>query len=244
MDIHSLHLIILPKTQVAIGLIGFPLLYLLNSFTPWSKGLFVKMDRSYRRKFFASIQVLHWATAGCVIFWLLKNGLAPGDVGLDIHHALISAAVLVTLGCFIATQGEILVGTPLRSSIASDQSNPKSILDLLIPKTRVERFEYVALCMTAGFCEEFLYRGFGVLALKGIGCSNWVAVGLTSLSFALIHGRAAFSPMGIYWVIKGVFYGALFLWSGSLLPVIILHTLWDLALLLKRDKSAPISSGA
>jgi hypothetical protein len=233
-----LHPIILPKIKLAIVLMGFPILYLLNSFAPWSKGLFGQLDRSYRRAFFTSIQVLHWATAGAVIFWLLQNGYVAGDIGLDIHHAIIFFALFVTAGGLIAAKGEVTVAAQPRLATSSEQPKHKLILDLLRPKTRIERFEYVALCVSAGFCEEFLYRGFGILALKGSGYSDWLAVCLTSLSFAIMHGRAAFSPMGLYWAVKGAFYGAIFLWSDSLLLVMMLHAVWDLALLFKTDKAS------
>jgi hypothetical protein len=228
----------LPAAEVAAIVIGFPLLYLINSFTPWSKGLFVQLDRSYRRAFLMSIHALHWTTtlaAGC---WLTTAGLSAANVGLHGDTALIGLAAFAILGGMIANRA---VDASTLVSPPNDQPLYKRIVDLLAPKTRLERFEHVALCVTAGFCEEFLYRGVGILALRGAGFDDWQSIALTSLSFAGIHGRAAYSPMGIYWVIKGLIYGGLFVWSGSLLLVMALHAFWDLALLFRTNK--PVVAG-
>lgn len=224
----------LPPSEVAAILIGFPLLYLINSFTPWSKGLFVKLDRSHRRSFLTSIHALHWTTTLTIGYWLTAGGLSAASVGLHWDTTLIGLATFAILGGVIANRA---VDSPALDSPPNDQPLYKRIVDLLAPKTRVERFEHVALCVTAGFCEEFLYRGVGILALRGNGFDDWQAIALTSLSFAGIHGRAAYSAMGIYWVIKGMIYGGLFVWSGSLLLVMALHALWDLALLFRKNKS-------
>lgn len=234
--------IVLPPLKVLLTLIGFPLLYLFNSFTPWSKGLFVQLARSHRAPFFVSIHILHWATTGCVIFWLQQNGNSAANLGLSLPHLVLAVFGFVAVGAAIAVTGGNHAATTYSPQLSADAPIYRRIVDLLTPKTRNERLAHVALCVTAGFCEEFLYRGFGILALLGLGCPAWAAVGLTSLSFALIHGRAAFSPMGFYWVVKGAFYGVVFLWSQSLLLVMGLHALWDLALLLRREKRNLVES--
>jgi membrane protease YdiL (CAAX protease family) len=102
----------------------------------------------------------------------------------------------------------------------------------LLPRTPTERRVFAVLAVTAGVCEELLYRGFGLAALRwaapGIGKPALIAV--TAVAFGLAHlyqGR-----MGV--ILTGAL-GAYFAWiamsTGSLVPVILLHALLDLRIL-------------
>ena len=102
----------------------------------------------------------------------------------------------------------------------------------LLPRTPVERRMFAALAVTAGICEELLYRGFGLAALR------WVAPGLGTAALIVITG-AAFGFAHLYQGRMGVIatglLGAYFAWiviaTGSLVPVILLHALLDARIL-------------
>jgi membrane protease YdiL (CAAX protease family) len=102
----------------------------------------------------------------------------------------------------------------------------------LLPRTRTERRAFVLLAVTAGICEELLYRGFGLAALRwavpGIGHPALIAV--TAVAFGLAHLYQG--PAGM--VLTGLL-GGYFAWiaisTGSLLPVMLLHALVDLRIL-------------
>jgi membrane protease YdiL (CAAX protease family) len=98
-----------------------------------------------------------------------------------------------------------------------------------LPDTAVERFGFALLSLTAGVCEEALFRGFlirylheGPLALPLLP-----ALAAASLAFGLGHlyqgGRAVLSTG-----LAGAAFGLVFLLSGSLIPGIVLHALIDL----------------
>jgi membrane protease YdiL (CAAX protease family) len=223
--------------QVVLVLAGYPALYWLNGLTPWSKGLFVGFQRSHRRRFYLSIEVLHLLTTMWVMLLLYQSGVSLQSLGLDSMRAAIGAGIFLIIGGLIATMGS----QAGNEGELAQEPVYRRISSLLAPATRTERCEVVLLSLIAGFCEEFLYRGFGILALKGLGMSNGWAVLLCACSFTLIHGRAAVSPMGIYLMLKGLFYGWLYLWTDSLLLVMALHGFWDLGLLLRprRKRSVP-----
>jgi membrane protease YdiL (CAAX protease family) len=228
-------------SQVIIVLAGFPALYWLNGLTPWSKGLFVDFLRSHRRRFYLSIEVLHLLTTLWAMLLLYQSGVSLPSLGLNPMRTAIGIAIFLIFGGLIATIGS---HPPLEAGKEGELTTEpvyKRISFLLIPATRTERCEFVLVSLIAGFCEEFLYRGFGILALKGLGMSNGWAVLLCACSFTLIHARAAVSPMGIFWMLKGLFYGWLYLWTDSLLLVMALHGFWDLGLLLRprRKQSEP-----
>ena len=98
-----------------------------------------------------------------------------------------------------------------------------------VPGNAAERAIWVVLSLTAGICEEILFRGFlirllheGALALPVAG-----ALALSCLCFGLGHFYQGLKGI-VSTAIAGLGFGLLFLLSGSLLPCIALHALMDL----------------
>jgi membrane protease YdiL (CAAX protease family) len=222
--------------QALVALLGFPALYWLNGLMPWSRGLFARSDRHWRRPFYFSILALHWGTAIVAFAWIQYTGVTLESLGVQQIQLLVGLALLALLGLAAAHFAYQPPVTGSGGDGKTELPTYKKIHNLLAPETKRERLEFVFVSLSAGLCEEFLYRGFGILALQSLGAPYWLALLLPALSFALLHGRAALSTMGLYWVLKGVFYGWLYLWSGNLMVVIVLHTLWDLGLLVKPAK--------
>jgi len=105
--------------------------------------------------------------------------------------------------------------------------------EYFFPATRTERNWWVLVCITAGFCEETLFRGF---LLHYLHVFPWtlnltLALVISSLIFGMNHlyggvGGVVGSAIG------GFLLGLLFLLGGNLLLPIILHALIDLRMLL------------
>jgi membrane protease YdiL (CAAX protease family) len=102
----------------------------------------------------------------------------------------------------------------------------------LLPRTPTERRWFALLALTAGICEELLYRGFGLAALR------WAApdirtpalIAITGVAFGLAHlyqGRLGVTVTGVL----GAYLGWITIAAGSLVPVMILHALLDLRIL-------------
>jgi len=92
----------------------------------------------------------------------------------------------------------------------------------------VEYLPYSALAITAGVCEEFVYRGFAIAAFSKAGLPLWLVVILSSLLFGLAHayqGRGGIVSTGIF----GVLLALGRLGFGSLVPVMMWHAGLDLA---------------
>lgn len=105
-------------------------------------------------------------------------------------------------------------------------------LEYFFPATRTERHWWVLVCITAGVCEEALFRGF---MLRYLHVLPWTL----NLTVALLISSAIFGLNHLYGGIGGVvgsalagfLFGLLFLLSGNLLLPMILHALVDLRLL-------------
>src|SRR5260370_23095859 len=63
----------------------------------------------------------------------------------------------------------------------------QALAERLLPQSTVELLPYLALAITAGLCEEFLYRGFAMAVLVRAGLQAWAVVLISSILFGLAH---------------------------------------------------------
>ncbi len=147
----------------------------------------------------------------------------PGDnTGVGAQIPFLAAAMVA------ATAVYRVGGQATRQALAI-QLRPVAAL---LPRTGTERRWFVLLALTAGICEEVLYRGFGLAALR------WADPGIGKPSLIIVSG-AAFGLAHLYQGRLGVtltgLLGAYFAWisisTGSLVPVMLLHALLDLRIL-------------
>ena len=150
-----------------------------------------------------------------------RHGLSPADLGLTIPS---TAVTLVT------TCAGLLALTALTA--ANTREIARATLDELegavrrarrfVPVGHVETTAFIGVALTAGFCEELLYRGWLVSFLgAGLG-SIWAGVGAGGVVFGLAHGyqgRKGILATGIL----GIIFGALFAAVRSLVPGMLLH---------------------
>jgi membrane protease YdiL (CAAX protease family) len=212
----------LPRWQVLLVLVGLPALYLANSFTPWSMGLFVRQEHAFFLPFWSSVAVLHWLSVALVLVLLARAGGRLKDIGLDLSLG----NALVMIGPTIAAGAALVL---LREHWSPSEGPPPE-RNAMFPATRGERVFWVFMSVTAGLCEELIYRGFAIRLLQGRGLRTWLAVGLATLSFVFVHGLAGLFLFPIYFV-AGLLFAALFLWRRSLVPGVCLHALYDVALI-------------
>jgi membrane protease YdiL (CAAX protease family) len=83
------------------------------------------------------------------------------------------------------------------------------------------------MSLTAGFCEELVYRGFAISALRGRGMRAWQALIIASVSFVFVHGLAGVFAFPVYFTF-GLLFGGLFLWRRTLAPGMCLHAAFDM----------------
>ena len=102
----------------------------------------------------------------------------------------------------------------------------------LLPRTPVERRTFAVLSVTAGVCEELLYRGFGLAALRWVapGLGSAALIGVTGAAFGFAHlyqGRMGVIATGLL----GGYFAWIVIATGSLVPVVLLHALLDARIL-------------
>jgi membrane protease YdiL (CAAX protease family) len=106
-------------------------------------------------------------------------------------------------------------------------------LAFILPATREERAWFAMVSITAGICEEVLYRGFLIRYLSEAPwhAGIWIAVAIASVSFGLGHGYQGLSGI-IGTGLLGAVMALIFLATGSLWLPMALHAMIDLRVLL------------
>lgn len=62
-----------------------------------------------------------------------------------------------------------------------------AVLRALLPQSFSEKLLFIAVSITAGICEEFIFRGFLQHALSAVTGSAWIALVLASGTFGVVH---------------------------------------------------------
>jgi membrane protease YdiL (CAAX protease family) len=134
------------------------------------------------------------------------------------------AAPIVALGWLWFRQARAIAA--LSSEKRAAARKRFSSVSVMVPHTADEHRWFMLLSVTAGICEELFYRGFLVWAFR-----PWLglfgAAGLSLLFFGLGHAYLGRSGV-VRATIVGAVLGALALLTGSIVPSIVLHAMFDL----------------
>ena len=99
-------------------------------------------------------------------------------------------------------------------------------VDSLLPQTLLEILLWVATSITAGICEEMVFRGYAQRQLQALSGNVVVAVLGQGLVFGLFHSYQGWKNVIVISVL-GVLYGALAAWRGNLRANIVAHAWTD-----------------
>jgi membrane protease YdiL (CAAX protease family) len=185
------------------------------------------VDSKEKVTLYAVTIAFQWLLVGLVAWRSLARGLTIEELGLGFH----GWARILASGLF----GAILIGglqcLNLRRIGKMDGETPELLRKLasrLLPVNLQEYLLYSALAITAGICEEFVYRGFAIAAFSKAGLPLWMVAIVSSVLFGLAHayqGRGGIVSTGIFGVLLAI--GRL--GFGSLVPVMMWHAGLDLA---------------
>jgi len=116
--------------------------------------------------------------------------------------------------------------------IPSQPADPRALTGLT---STPEHFFWLAMAATAAICEETMFRGFAITYLRRLVRSTWVAVLISTVAFAYMHGglhQGALLFASRF--VLGLILAGIYLWRDSLAEPIFLHFLIDAALALQR----------
>jgi uncharacterized protein len=212
----------------------------------------LRSDPGARRSFYVRLLILEWGLSLlALLVWLSAPGVDAGQVGLrwpqEWPGPLTGLVVLLVLGFVVVStralrSGALLDGgPPARREGEGRHAEPPTHATLaLLPRTPGERRLFTVVGLTAGICEEWLYRGFflAVLAAVSGGLSTAVLVVAAAAAFGVAHAYQG--PVGILSTgLLGGVMAALYLQTGSLLLPVLLHAAIDLRFLLVPSRALP-----
>ncbi len=196
----------------------------------------LKTSRDPRVKIQSYQKTVGWLWAGSVVACLVLGlrtvltihrdaGEASWLPGFEFIIGFMGAAlVALFLPIFLMMRSEIT-----RARIAKSLEK----LNFILPQTAEERRWFVLVAITAGVCEEILYRGFLIHYFRDLPISIGVigALVLSSSVFGFAHLYQGVVGI-VQTTILGALFGLIFIVTGSLLLPMVLHALIDLRILL------------
>ena len=217
----------------------------------------LRADPAARRSVYQRLLVLEWGlTAVTLVIWLAAPGVGAAQVGLHLPGLPGPVTVVVVLAVVVlavlsvrALRSGALAGPPpdavrrTRPGDARHAEQPGHAALALLPRSRSERRLFALVGVTAGVCEEWLYRGFflTVVAAVAPGLPAVVLVLVAGLAFGLAHayqGLAGVLTTGVL----GALLAGVYLSTGSLLLPVLLHAAIDLRFLLVPSSALPAAS--
>ncbi|HEX2072258.1 MAG TPA: CPBP family intramembrane glutamic endopeptidase [Geodermatophilus sp.] len=212
----------------------------------------LRSDTGARRSFYRRLLVLEWGLALlALVVWLSAPGVDAAQVGLVWPRqwpGAVSGAAAVLVLLFVVASTRALrggalaqAGPPARRPGAGRHAEPPVHATLaLLPRTRVERRLFTLVGVTAGVCEEWLYRGFflAVAAALAGGLSAPALVVVAAAGFGVAHAYQGIAGVVTTGVLGGVLAG-LYVDTGSLLLPVLLHVIIDLRFLLVPAAALP-----
>jgi len=175
---------------------------------------------------YAGTILLEWSLAIVVLVAWIALGRPLASAGLSASLAwpfVITLALAAALGALLLGQVRAVRG--LDAAGRASLQRQLAPVQTLLPHTAGERDVCLALSLTAGFCEELLYRGFLIGYLSpAAGIAG--AVAASAVVFGLVHGyqgRGGILKTGAIGLVMGLIYAV----SGSVWPAVVLHAAFD-----------------
>lgn len=225
------------------------------------KGAVVNGDAEARPRFYRRTLVYEWVSAllALIALGFDKAKLTPvlldenhtplgqwlSSMGKDFDRAMlggVSLGVLIGLGLmiFVRLRARRRGATPLTNAPLTKLRKFLPDFSAFLPTTGRERLLFAAVALSAGICEEIVYRGWLLFSLHDIfGIAGGAAVLVAAAIFGLAHQYQG--PLGVLSAtLAGLLMGILYVATGTLLVPILLHSLIDLRFAILPSSSSPL----
>jgi hypothetical protein len=171
---------------------------------------------------YISVIIMEWLVLGFIWFGLrLRNqrlrvllGENWGGAQKILRDLGLAVLFLIAANVILTALGHLL------------NAGPNQAIRSLLPHGRAQIAVYFLLTVTAGFCEEVIFRGYFQRQFSAWFKSAATAITLQGIIFGASHGYQGPKLMLII-VVYGVMFGLLAHWRHSLRPGMIAHFLQD-----------------
>lgn len=97
----------------------------------------------------------------------------------------------------------------------------------LLPVTQTEKTTWVVVAITAGICEEIVFRGYLFRQFEAFTGNRWAALSLQALLFGVSHGYQGWKSVVVI-TVYGAGIGLVALVRGNVRAPVIIHAATDL----------------
>jgi uncharacterized protein len=210
---------------VTIALVALVPIWSIWSWKRLERGLAAGREDA-RLAAYSETMLLEWGLVIVVLISFLAAGRSPEDLGL---LAPLTGSFAITTGIVVIVSILLLAQTrAIRRREGEDGGalrRQMASVEKMMPHTAGERSVFLALSLTAGFCEELLYRGF-LIGYFASMTGPVAAVAIAAVVFGVTHAYQG--GLGIVKTgLVGAAMGGIYVVSGSIWPAIILHAVLD-----------------
>jgi membrane protease YdiL (CAAX protease family) len=180
-----------------------------------------RVESAERLSLYASTIAFQWVAIVVAGWRAWAHGFTAIELGLVVSDWTAITALSV-LGTAVIVALQWLNLRRMGRSASHARAPLQAMAERILPQNRLELIPFFALAVTAGVCEEFLYRGFAMAAFLRWGFSAWAAVIASALLFGMAHLYQGRSGL-VGTTILGLLFGATRVAVVSLIPVIFWH---------------------
>jgi membrane protease YdiL (CAAX protease family) len=183
-------------------------------------------DTPRKLAIYARIVSTQWLLVLAMYLLLRRHGLTLADAGLRVADAFITLGAAGMLAIAVPVAG---AGAVRRARQAGPDGLGAGLKRLrgIVPVNGIEMAGFAVVCVTAGICEELLFRGWLVNMTWAVCGSLWASVLIAAALFGIGHAY-----QGVRGILKtgsiGILLGLLFALTGSLIPGQVFHAGIDL----------------
>jgi len=213
----------MPASRIIAVLSGFPIVSTLISLLLLDRDAFSWTGLDFFTAFWLLITFWYMAQIAILDKTLKSSGWSWSDIGYSLNRKTTAYFVAGYLLLSFAVLGFVEFSL---ASVGTDPEKVKTLSDLadLTPKNLPQRLVFIFMGLSAGLCEELVYRGFAIRALRSRGINQWLAALVAAFPFVFQHGLKSIEQFW-WFFIWALLFGAILIIAKRLYINIVIHWL-------------------
>jgi CAAX protease family protein len=189
----------------------------------FSAGQLRAADHPNRVGLYLTTVVWEWMLTGYVLWGVRKHGTSLNEVTGAKWKSFLDFARDVGIAVLFWIAALVVLGA---TAVALHFRGTKESVGFLAPRGVGQIALWIVVCVTAGFCEETIFRGY--LQKQFIAWSGSAAAGVlaSAVVFGACHIYQGVKP-AIVIAVYGLMFGILAQWRKSMRPGMMTHALHD-----------------
>jgi len=167
-----------------------------------------------------------WLVTAVIAWRAFARGFGPSALGL-VWQPLPRLLVVGIVGAGGIGLAHWFNVRRVSRSVGPAVDRVKNMAAKIFPHNNQEAAVFCLLAVTAGICEEFLYRGFVFGALSRLFVPSWAVLIVSSVLFGLAHAYQGRGGM-VGTLLLGTVFGSVRILYDSLVPVVFWHAAVDI----------------